>query len=178
MSYVRMVFHVDILAYNSVLKEIKDKADTIMLLIDNIGELDALISVASFRRTLTLWCIPEFVPWTEESDTAVQLKNRRSLPSADQKSGGKQYHCNGRHPGYRFQRFRQIHISEKCGDQQHSCADYPHLHSNLMSGTISEGNDFHGSEDDISSGESYFIVEIRSLKRILDESRKKNRCSV
>ncbi len=48
MSYVRMVFHVDILAYNSVLKEIKDKADTIMLLIDNIGELDALISVASF----------------------------------------------------------------------------------------------------------------------------------
>ena len=27
--------------------------------------------------------------------------------------------------------------------------------------------------DDISSGESYFIVEIRSLKRILDESRKK-----
>ena len=102
MSYVRMVFHVDILAYNSVLKEIKDKADTIMLLIDNIGELDALISVASFRRTLTLWCIPEFVPWTEESDTAVQLKT-----------------------------------------------------------------------EDISSGESYFIVEIRSLKRILDESRKK-----
>lgn len=37
MSYVRMVFHVDILAYNSLLKEIKDKADTIMLLIDNIG---------------------------------------------------------------------------------------------------------------------------------------------
>ena len=26
--------------------------------------------------------------------------------------------------------------------------------------------------DDLSGGESYFIVEIRSLKRILDESRK------
>ena len=65
MSYVRMVFHVDILAYNSLLKEIKDKADTIMLLIDNIGELDALVSIASFRRTLSLWSIPVFMPWSE-----------------------------------------------------------------------------------------------------------------
>lgn len=62
MSYVRMVFHVDILAYNSLLKEIKDKADTIMLLIGNIGELDALVSIASFRRTLSLWSIPVFMP--------------------------------------------------------------------------------------------------------------------
>lgn len=106
-----MVFHVDILEHNSVLKEIKDKADTIMLLIDNIGELDALISVASFRRTLTLWCSNPLSRGQKNRIRRCKL-NRRSLPSADQKSGGKQYHCNGRHPGYRFQRFRQIHISE------------------------------------------------------------------
>lgn len=51
-----MVFHVDILMYNSVLKEVQDKTGQIMNLIDNIGELDALISIASFRRILPEWC--------------------------------------------------------------------------------------------------------------------------
>lgn len=141
-----MVFHVDILAYNSVLKEIKDKADTIMLLIDNIGELDALISVASFRRTLTLWCIPEFVPWTEESDTAVQLKTEDLYHPLIRNPVANSIIATGGTLVTGSNASGQIHISEKCGDQQHSCADYPHLHSNLMSGTISEGNDFHGSE--------------------------------
>ena len=61
MDYIRMLTHVDILIYNGLLKEIKGKTGSIMALIDNIGELDACISIASFRELLTLWCRPEFV---------------------------------------------------------------------------------------------------------------------
>lgn len=58
MDYIRMLTHVDILIYNGLLKEIKGKTGSIMALIDNIGELDACISIASFRELLTLWCRP------------------------------------------------------------------------------------------------------------------------
>ncbi len=64
LDYVRMITHIDFLAYNSVLRETKDKADVIMSLIDNMGELDAAISIASFRELLPLKCKPEFVPYT------------------------------------------------------------------------------------------------------------------
>ena len=63
LDYVRMITHVDFLAYNSVLKETKDKADVIMSLIDNMGELDAAISIASFRELLPLKCKPELTPY-------------------------------------------------------------------------------------------------------------------
>ena len=37
-----------------------------MKLIDNIGELDACISIASFRKLLALWCKPKFTDWVYE----------------------------------------------------------------------------------------------------------------
>ena len=42
MEYVRLLTHVDILVYNSLLKEVQGKTEAIMKLIDNIGELDAV----------------------------------------------------------------------------------------------------------------------------------------
>lgn len=63
MDYIRMLTHIDILVYNGLLKKIQDKTDSILKLIDNIGELDACISIASFRELLTLWCKPEFKSW-------------------------------------------------------------------------------------------------------------------
>ena len=140
MSYVRMVFHVDILAYNSLLKEIKDKADTIMLLIDNIGELDALVSIASFRRTLSLWSIPVFMPWSEESDIAIQLKIedlyhpliRNPVANSITATGG-----------------TLVTGSNASGKstflKKYSCTDHPHLYSHILSDTVSESNDFHGA---------------------------------
>lgn len=173
MSYVRMVFHVDILAYNSVLKEIKDKADTIMLLIDNIGELDALISVASFRRTLKLWCIPEFVPWTEESDTAVQLKTedlyhpliRNPVANSIIATGGTL--VTGSNASGKSTFLKNVAINSILAQTIHTCT------ATSCRAPFLKVMTSMALRDDISSGESYFIVEIRSLKRILDESRKK-----
>ena len=72
MDYIRMLTHIDILVYNGLLKKIQDKTDSILKLIDNIGELDACISIASFRELLTLWCKPEFKSW-ESGVTQIEM---------------------------------------------------------------------------------------------------------
>lgn len=157
-----MVFHVDILAYNSVLKEIKDKADTIMLLIDNIGELDALISVASFRRTLKLWCIPEFVPWTEESDTAVQLKTedlyhpliRNPVANSIIATGGTL--VTGSNASGKSTFLKNVAINSILAQTIHTCT------ATSCRAPFLKVMTSMALRDDISSGESYFIVEIRS----------------
>lgn len=173
MSYVRMVFHVDILAYNSVLKEIKDKADTIMQLIDNIGELDAFISIASFRRTLPLWCIPEFVPWSEDADTAVQIKIEDlyhpliSDPVANSITAKGGILVTGSNASGKSTFLKNIAIDSIMAQTIHTCT------ASSCQTPFFKVMTSMALRDDISSGESYFIVEIRSLKRILDESRKK-----
>ena len=109
MEYVRMVFHVDILTYNSVLREVQDKTDKIMDMLDNIGELDAAISIASFREMLSLTCRPEFVPYEggpvemEVTDLYHPLIREPVANSISAKEG----------PGDRLQRLRKIHIPQK-----------------------------------------------------------------
>ena len=63
LDYLRMVFHLDILVYNSILKDVKGKTGEITELLDAFGELDAAISIASFREMLPLWSRPEFTEW-------------------------------------------------------------------------------------------------------------------
>ena len=65
-----MLFHVDILIYNGTLKTVQGKTQEIMLLLDNMGELDAVISIASFRELLPLWCSPCFC---EEKGKHIRL---------------------------------------------------------------------------------------------------------
>ena len=154
-------------------EEIKDKADTIMLLIDNIGELDALVSIASFRRTLSLWSIPVFMPWSEKSDIAIQIKIedlyhpliRNPVANSITATGGTL--VTGSNASGKSTFLKNVAINSILAQTIHTCTatscQTPFL--KVMTSMA--------LRDDISSGESYFIVEIRSLKRILDESRKK-----
>ena len=173
MSYVRMVFHVDILMYNSVLKEVQDKTGQIMNLIDNIGELDALISIASFRRILPEWCNPEFILWKEEDHQPVRLETEAlyhpliSHPVANSITAEGGTLITGSNASGKSTFLKNVAINGILAQTIHTCTASS-CHMPFLKVMTSMA-----LRDDISSGESYFIVEIRSLKRILDESRKK-----
>lgn len=200
MDYVRMVFHVDILTYNSTLKEVQNKTEAIMSLVENIGELDAAISIASFRTLLPLQCRPEFYEChcgyqdSHKEDEKKAGNDHPSMPKSsdipDRETGG---------------------IRLKVMDLYHPLISEPVANSILVEGgTLITGSNASGKStflknmainaimaqtlntctcasyqapflkvmtsmalrDDLLGGESYFIVEIKSLKRILDESRK------
>lgn len=173
MSYVRMVFHVDILMYNSVLKEVQDKTGQIMNLIDNIGELDALISIASFHRILPEWCNPEFILWKEEDHRPVRLETEAlyhpliSHPVANSITAEGGTLITGSNASGKSTFLKNVAINGILAQTIHTCTASS-CHMPFLKVMTSMA-----LRDDISSGESYFIVEIRSLKRILDESRKK-----
>ena len=169
MDYVRMVLHVDILTYNSVLKEAKDKADVIMSLIENIGELDALISIASFRELLVLKAKPEFVPYTGK---AISLKVEdlyhplipEAVANSITASGGTL--VTGSNASGKSTFLKNMAINSILAQTIHTCtcSRYRAPFLKVMTSMA--------LRDDLSGGDSYFIVEIKSLKRILEESRK------
>ena len=201
MEYVRLLTHVDILVYNSLLKEVQGKTEAIMKLIDNIGELDACISIASFREMLSLWCRPEFVDGHQKKESSrLQEKAHDTW-----KATGISENRAGEHT------WTASRIQMQVEDLYHPLLTEAVANSFQVSGgTLVTGSNASGKStflknvamnsilaqtlgtctcssyrapflkvmtsmalrDDIESGESYFIVEIKSLKRILDESKK------
>ncbi|MDC7287166.1 DNA mismatch repair protein MutS [Blautia schinkii] len=170
LDYVRIVFHVDILAFNSVLRDVQGKSDKIMQLIDNIGELDAAISIASFRELLVLKCKPEF----EEYDgSAISLEVEdlyhplitEAVANSITATGGTL--VTGSNASGKSTFLKNVAINSILAQTIYTCTCSYYCAPLLKVMTSM------ALRDDLSGGESYFIVEIKSLKRILDESKKK-----
>ena len=172
MDYIRMLTHIDILVYNGLLKKIQDKTDSILKLIDNIGELDACISIASFRELLTLWCKPEFKSW-ESGVTQIEMAVedlyhpllQEAVANSFQVAGGTL--VTGSNASGKSTFLKNVAMNSILAQTLVTCTCSSYQASFLKVMTSM------ALRDDIESGESYFIVEIKSLKRILEESKKR-----
>ena len=60
LDYIRMIFHLDIIKFNSIMGKVRGNAQEIRSLYEGIGEIDACLSIAEYRETLAFWAIPEF----------------------------------------------------------------------------------------------------------------------
>ena len=168
LDYVRMVFHVDILAYNSILREVGNKTDKIIEMIDNMGELDAAISIASFREILPLKCRPIFTSGQEVClETEDIYHPLISEPVANSITARGGVLVTGSNASGKSTFLKNIAINSILAQTICTCtaASYRAPFLKVMTSMA--------LRDDLSGGESYFIVEIKSRKRILDESRKK-----
>lgn len=169
LDYFRMVFHMDILTYNKTLRIAKDKTKEIMLLIDNIGELDAVISIASFRELLPLWCRPEF---TDPEQGHISMQAEDLYHPLIREAVANSIHADsailvtGSNASGKSTFLKNVAINSILAQTVLTCPCYSYQAPFLKVMTSM------ALRDDLSGGESYFIVEIRSLKRIMDESKK------
>lgn len=166
LDYVRMVFHVDILTYNSVVREVRNKADKIMLLIDNIGELDAAISIASFRELLVLKCKPEFQEY-KGGKASIEVEDlyhplvEEAVANSITAQGG--ILVTGSNASGKSTFLKNVALNAILAQSLNTCTCSSYRAPFLKTMTSM------ALRDDLSGGESYFIVEIKSLKRITDE---------
>lgn len=58
LDYVRMLTHIDLIKYNQLLHFFKNNRDTLNRIYSNIGFLDTMIATASFRELLPYYCEP------------------------------------------------------------------------------------------------------------------------
>lgn len=168
LDYVRMVFHVDILAYNSILKDVREHVGELMTMLDNMGELDAVISIASFRELLPLSCEPEFTEYDGSAELLAEDLYHLLLgePVANSIETKKGLLVTGSNASGKSTFLKNIAVNSILAQTvcTCTCSVYRAPFFKVMTSMA--------LRDDLSGGESYFIVEIKSLKRILDESRK------
>ncbi len=171
LDYVRMIFHVDIIKFNSMLKQLQEHFEQVYVLRDTIGLLDSAISVGSYRAALSYYVKPELIEWKDAADSRVQISAEDIYhplieePVVNSITEDRGVLLTGSNASGKSTFLKTIAINAILSQTIYTSlarnyqADMFYIYSSMA------------LRDDIMSSESYFIVEIKSLKRILDAGR-------
>ncbi len=163
LEYVRMITHADIIKFNNMLKYTNDYKDDISEMFDILGMLDALVAVASYRESLNYYTTPVFNrekcsinakdvyhPMINNPVCNTIEENRCVLITGSNASGKSTF-------------LKTIAINAIFAQTIYTCLAHEY---------ITPFYDIYSSmalKDNLLGNESYYIVEIKSLKRIIDK---------
>lgn len=163
LDYIRMVFHVDLIKFDSMLNTVRGHIGDVDAMIETVGYVETVIAIWIFRESLgeTGWCTPDF---TAEKGLSLEA-GYHPLLRAPVKNGiaaGKGVLLTGSNASGKSTFLKMVAINAILAQTIHTCtadsyrAPFYHVYSSMA------------LRDDMESGESYYIVEIKALKRILD----------
>ncbi|MCR5431265.1 MAG: hypothetical protein K6E95_01765 [Lachnospiraceae bacterium] len=161
LDYLRMIFHLDLIKFNFMYKTFLNKEKTFYEIFETIGLLDSMISVASFRELMGRNCVPVFSderkisadgmfhPLVEDPVPSSFTTDRSILLTGSNASGKSTF-------------IKSVAINQILSQTIYTALarSYETSFFNIMSSMA--------LKDDIIGGQSYYIVEIRSLKRIIE----------
>ena len=165
--YVKGAFLVDFVHYNRAMKEISAHREEVLRILLITGELDVAVCAASLRRSLPLFCVPEYSGRRELElkDLYNPLIDEPVYNGLSLKTG-----CiiTGSNASGKSTFIKAAAISAVLAASVHTCAaSRARLYPFDVYTSIA-------IRDDLLAGESYFIKEIRSMERIIrkvDEGR-------
>ncbi len=163
MDYVRMITHVDLIKFNSMLKCLINNIDSIDMIFETLGKIEAGIAIASFKEYLPYFCTPEL---DNSSSSHVELIDvyhpMIANPVVNSISENRGVLLTGSNASGKSTFLKTVAINALIAQtvnisfSNKYCANYFKIYSSMA------------LRDDLQSNESYYIVEIKSLKRILD----------
>lgn len=162
LDYVRMVFHLDLIKFNAMLKKLRGHLADVDGLVSIIGYMETAVAVWIFRNSLTEgYCVPQFC---EKNSLSMEqgyhplLKN----PVKNSICAEKGVLLTGSNASGKSTFLKTVAVNAVLAQTIHTCTAekwtgaFFHIYSSMA------------LRDNLGTGESYYIVEIKALKRILD----------
>lgn len=163
MEYVRIITHVDLIKFNSMLKLTKKYKETISGMFDILGELESAIAIASYRKSLVYYTKPDF---SEASDKHMDFTEiYHPLISEPVSNSLNERRCvllTGSNASGKSTFLKTIAINAIFAQTIFTCT------AKTFSSCYYKIYTSMALRDNLQGSESYYIVEIKSLKRILD----------
>lgn len=166
LDYYRMTFHHDLIKYNSMLNFFKNNKETMNRIFNITGFLDSMVAAASFREMVEYYSVPKLTLTTGNPKLSVidvyhPLINEPVSNSINEDS------CTlltGSNASGKSTFLKSLALNAVLSQTIYTSLskDYKASYFTIFSSMA--------LKDNILSNESYFIVEIKSLKRILDNS--------
>lgn len=159
-EYIRIFFLLDFISYNNIIKTISAHKAEYRELWQLIGQLDAGIAVAFYRKSLNTYCIPTFV---EEEELSFKNMYHPLIkdPVTNTSKLGKSTLITGSNASGKSTYIKAIAINT--------------IFAQTINTVLAENWTMKPSyivtsmaiQDSVLDGDSYFIAEIKSLKRII-----------
>ncbi len=169
-DYLRMILHLDILQFNRMLAKLRKKTGQVDRLLEIVGYLDMAVSVGGFRRSLEGYCIPELEENAEK--TFLHLENgwhpMLTHPVKNSIRADRGILLTGSNASGKSTFLKMVAVNAVLAQTIHTCT------AEKYQAPVFRIFSSMALRDSIENGESYYIVEIRSLKRILDAAEAHN----
>lgn len=167
MDYIRILFHIDLIAFETVRRFVAAHQQEAKELYEALGMLESCSAVASYRESLDAYAVPEFV-----SDGPLQYRSRNMyhpLIADPVKNSIDEERCvllTGSNASGKSTFLKTAAINALFAQTIVTCL------ADSYQGCFYQIYSSMALRDDIQGAESYYIVEIRALKRILDHAGK------
>ncbi|ELC8442518.1 DNA mismatch repair protein MutS [Clostridium perfringens] len=160
-DYIKMLFMVDIIAYENSARILEKNKENLYKIYDLVATLDCALNLAYYRKSLDDYCIPEFA----ESDD-IELNNLYhpliSNPVKNSILIKNNIIFTGSNASGKSTFIKAIALNCILAQSLNTalCSKYKCKFSKVITSMA--------IRDNIMVGDSYFIAEIKSLKRLLD----------
>ena len=162
-EYINMLTHIDVMQFNRMVRMVTVNKDKIYELVEAIGYVDAMISIGAFRASLPHYCEPKL---TEGKEVVLHIEEGYhpvlSNPVVNSFSQNRGMLVTGSNASGKSTFLKMIAINAILAQTIHTCAatayegGYYKIYSSMA------------LRDDLGAGDSYYIVEIKALKRVMD----------
>lgn len=162
--YINLFFHFDILLYYSLERRVRVKSQEIVELYDLVGFIEAALAVDSYRESLELWCKPSF-----DDDKKLCLIEELyhpliNEPVRNNANFKKSMLITGANASGKSTYLRALGTATIMAQTINTvCAKKYSLPFYRVYSSMS-------LKDSLQKGDSYFMTEIKAIKRILDEA--------
>lgn len=165
MDYLRILFHIDLIAFEKVRGFVAARQQEAKALYEALGMLESCFAVASYRESLDAYAVPEF-----STDGPLRYRSRNMyhpLLANPVKNSIEEESCvllTGSNASGKSTFLKTAAINALFAQTIVTCP------ADSYQGCFYRVYSSMALRDDIQGAESYYIVEIRALKRILDQA--------
>ncbi len=166
MDYVRMIFHVDMIVFNRMLHQLMSKMEQVDKLNTILGQLEAAVCVSSFRASLVNgYCVPDL---TEGKGLLLEEGYHPLLtdPVKNSIAAQRGVLLTGSNASGKSTFLKTVAVNAILAQTIHTCT------AKVYKAPVWTIYSSMALRDNMESGESYYIVEIKALKRILDAQKR------
>ena len=161
LDFLRMGFHIDLIKFNQMLSQVRKHLGEIDRIISILGKIEAMIAIGAYRENIS-YCIPEF---SEELiiETKGMYHPLIDDPVKNDITTRKSVLITGSNASGKSTFLKTLAINAILSQTIHTClADSYRASKFKICSSMA-------LRDDVQGGDSYYMAEIKALKRILDQ---------
>lgn len=161
LDYIRLITHMDCIFFYHCMKRLGQNIDIVEEMFTTMGFLESMVAVGSLREALPYWCCPEF---TEKKELVIRDAFHPSLPEPVPNSIGTEEGIliTGSNASGKSTFLKTVAMNVILAQSLHTCA------ANKYRGSWFHIFSSMALKDSLYKGESYYIAEIKALKRVME----------